>query len=81
MISGHMGINKIVFTGSVRAGKEIQMEAARSNLKPVCLELGGKSAHIVFDDADLDQAAPNVLMVLLHGHTPKAVTYHERTVM
>jgi aldehyde dehydrogenase (NAD+) len=112
LISSHMGIRKIVFTGSVRAGlsfsyyllpgdrihqscqlfgdsvdgprtysaligsmcthshedkpcstgKEIQIACANSNLKPVCLELGGKSANIIFADADLDAAAKNVLM-------------------
>jgi acyl-CoA reductase-like NAD-dependent aldehyde dehydrogenase len=47
----------------VRAGKEIQIACASSNLKTACLELGGKSANIVFPDADLDAVAPNVLMV------------------
>ena len=61
-MSSHMRIRKIVFTGSVRAGREIQIACASSNLKPVCLELGGKSANIVFPDADMDAAAANVLM-------------------
>ena len=48
---------KISFTGSTRAGRAIMQAAARSNLKDVALELGGKSPLIVFDDADLEQAA------------------------
>ena len=44
----------------VYTGRAIQIAAAQSNLKPVCLELGGKSAHVVFDDADIEEAAPNV---------------------
>jgi acyl-CoA reductase-like NAD-dependent aldehyde dehydrogenase len=50
-------IDKISFTGSVATGKRI-MAAAAPTLKRVHLELGGKSAAIVLDDADLDQVAP-----------------------
>lgn len=49
-------VRMIHFTGSCATGKRIAAEAARSNLKKVCLELGGKSAAIVFDDADLSKA-------------------------
>ncbi|KAL1608355.1 hypothetical protein SLS60_003296 [Paraconiothyrium brasiliense] len=51
-----MDINKISFTGSVFAGKEVQELAAKSNLKRVVLELGGKSPSLIFSDADLDNA-------------------------
>lgn len=47
LISNHMDIDKVFFTGSVRAGKAIATAAAQSNLKGTCLELGGKSPHIV----------------------------------
>jgi aldehyde dehydrogenase (NAD+) len=50
-------IDKISFTGSAATGKRI-MAAAAATLKRVHLELGGKSAAIVLDDADLDQVAP-----------------------
>lgn len=54
----HMGIDAITFTGSGRVGRQIMAAAAASNLKRVSLELGGKSANIVLDDApDLDMAA------------------------
>ncbi|MEV4012924.1 aldehyde dehydrogenase family protein [Nonomuraea angiospora] len=52
----HPGVAKIVFTGSTEVGKEIAAKAARQ-VKRVTLELGGKSANIVFADADLDKAA------------------------
>jgi aldehyde dehydrogenase (NAD+) len=52
----HPGVNKISFTGSTRTGKAILASAAK-NLTPVLLELGGKSADIVLEDADLDVAA------------------------
>ncbi len=51
----HRGVDKIAFTGSTDVGKAIMKEAA-SSLKPVSLELGGKSPNIVFEDADLDAA-------------------------
>lgn len=52
----HPDVAKIVFTGSTEVGKEIAAKAARQ-VKRVTLELGGKSANIVFADADLDKAA------------------------
>ncbi|XVE54296.1 hypothetical protein DITRI_Ditri03aG0069400 [Diplodiscus trichospermus] len=56
-ISSHMDIDKVSFTGSTEAGRKIMAAAAASNLKPVSLELGGKSPLLIFDDADIDQAA------------------------
>ncbi|KAF2474059.1 aldehyde dehydrogenase [Lindgomyces ingoldianus] len=56
MLASHMDINKISFTGSVFAGKKVQELAAKSNLKRVVLELGGKSPSIIFDDADIENA-------------------------
>ena len=55
-VSEHMGIDKVAFTGSTLVGRKIMEAAARSNLKNVTLELGGKSPNIVFNDADLDLA-------------------------
>jgi aldehyde dehydrogenase (NAD+) len=54
-ISSHMKIDKVAFTGSAFVGRKIMEAAAKSNLKNVTLELGGKSPNIIFDDADLDQ--------------------------
>ncbi len=50
---GHPGVDQIVFTGSVETGKAI-LHAAADRVVPTVMELGGKSAAIVFDDADLD---------------------------
>ncbi|CCF53007.1 hypothetical protein NDA11_007956 [Ustilago hordei] len=55
-ITGHMDIDKVAFTGSTAIGKRVMERAARSNLKKVTLELGGKSPVVVFEDADIDQA-------------------------
>ncbi|KAI1315698.1 aldehyde dehydrogenase (NAD(P)(+)) ald5 [Mortierella claussenii] len=59
-IVNHDGINKCSFTGSGNVGRKVMSGAANSNLKPVILELGGKSPLIVFADADLDQAVEDV---------------------
>jgi aldehyde dehydrogenase (NAD+) len=53
---GHPGIDKISFTGGGVAARKMMVKAAE-NLTPLALELGGKSANIVFPDADLDTAA------------------------
>ena len=55
-LAQHMGVSKIAFTGSTATGKKIQAVAAKTNLKKVSLELGGKSPMVVFPDANLDQA-------------------------
>lgn len=55
-MSYHMDIDKLAFTGSTQVGRLILQAAAKSNLKKVTLELGGKSPNIVFDDADIDNA-------------------------
>ena len=55
-IARHMDIDKVAFTGSTEVGKLIMEAAAKSNLKPVTLELGGKSPNIIFEDVDLDEA-------------------------
>ena len=55
-IAHHMDVDKIAFTGSTEVGHLIMEAAAKSNLKRVTLELGGKSPNIVFADADMDAA-------------------------
>jgi aldehyde dehydrogenase (NAD+) len=56
-LTGHAEIAKVSFTGSTRAGSAIMENVARTGVKPMTLELGGKSPQIVFADADLDKAA------------------------
>ncbi|MBU7586119.1 MAG: aldehyde dehydrogenase family protein [Nostoc sp. TH1S01] len=55
-IAYHRDIDKVAFTGSTEVGHLIMEAAAKSNLKRVTLELGGKSPNIVFADADMDAA-------------------------
>jgi betaine-aldehyde dehydrogenase len=54
-LSGHLGIDKIAFTGSVPTGSRIMAAAAR-DIKNVSLELGGKSPFVVFADSDIEKA-------------------------
>jgi aldehyde dehydrogenase (NAD+) len=56
-LASHMDVRAINFTGSTATGRLVQEAAAKSNLKRVILELGGKSPTIVFDDANIEQAA------------------------
>ena len=56
----HPGVNKIAFTGSTEVGKEIQRAVAGTG-KKLTLELGGKAANVVFDDAPLDQAVEGIV--------------------
>jgi aldehyde dehydrogenase (NAD+) len=60
----HEGVAKVSFTGGVHVGRAVARTAGEA-LKPVVLELGGKSANIVFDDADLDTAVPLTVGLLL----------------
>ncbi|XP_066140077.1 aldehyde dehydrogenase X, mitochondrial [Euwallacea fornicatus] len=52
----HQDVRKVAFTGSTDIGHKILEYSAKSNLKRVSLELGGKSPLVIFDDADLDDA-------------------------
>ena len=56
----HPGINKVAFTGSTDVGKQIQRSLAGTGRK-LTLELGGKAANIVFDDAPIDQAVEGIV--------------------
>ncbi|MCP9209167.1 aldehyde dehydrogenase family protein [Streptomyces sp. HD1123-B1] len=57
---GHPGIDKVAFTGSTEVGKAIARTVAGTS-KKVTLELGGKAANIVFDDAPIDQAVEGIV--------------------
>jgi acyl-CoA reductase-like NAD-dependent aldehyde dehydrogenase len=59
-LAAHDGVGKISFTGSTEVGREIQ-RAAAGNLKRLTLELGGKSANVVLEDADLDAAVEGAM--------------------
>ncbi|MET0258827.1 MAG: aldehyde dehydrogenase family protein [Methylobacterium sp.] len=64
-ITGHPGIAKVSFTGSTLAGAAIMENVARTGVKPMTLELGGKSPQLVFADADLELAAAAVTRGIL----------------
>jgi aldehyde dehydrogenase (NAD+) len=59
-VVAHPGVDKVAFTGSTEVGKEIARTVAGTS-KSVTLELGGKAANIVFDDAPLDQAVEGIV--------------------
>ncbi|XP_073715723.1 retinaldehyde dehydrogenase 3 [Misgurnus anguillicaudatus] len=59
-IASHMSIDKVAFTGSTEVGQLIKEASARSNLKRVTLELGGKNPCIVFADSDLQLAVEEI---------------------
>lgn len=59
-IVNHDDVNKVAFTGSTQVGKIIQRSIAGSG-KKLTLELGGKGANIVFDDASIDQAVEGII--------------------
>ena len=65
-IAEHPGIGKVSFTGSTRTGRSI-VEASAGNLKRLQLELGGKGANVVFDDADLDAAVNGSAFAIFHN--------------
>ena len=66
-ISTHPKIRKIAFTGSTVTGKEIMKKAA-DTVKNITLELGGKSANIIFEDADLSEAANTAVDGVMYNH-------------
>jgi len=59
-LTNHAGVDKVAFTGSTDVGKLIQRSLAGSG-KKLTLELGGKAANVVFDDAPLDQAVEGIV--------------------
>ncbi|XP_043461547.1 retinal dehydrogenase 1-like [Leptopilina heterotoma] len=66
-LAEHPDVNKIAFTGSVNIGRKIIEASAKSNLKRVTLELGGKSPLVVFEDADLELAATYTSLAFLNA--------------
>jgi aldehyde dehydrogenase (NAD+) len=74
-IAAHPGVDMVSFTGSTRAGKRV-LEVAAASVKRVALELGGKSANVILDDADLDKAIPDGLFkcYINSGQTCSALT-------
>ncbi|SAM04155.1 hypothetical protein [Absidia glauca] len=67
-LTAHPRVHKIAFTGSTATGRRIMDGSAKSNLKKVQLELGGKSAQIVCADADLENAAVQACGGIFNNH-------------
>ncbi|MDT8398706.1 MAG: aldehyde dehydrogenase family protein [Pseudomonadales bacterium] len=65
-LAEHPGVDKISFTGSTLTGRKI-VQASAGNLKRVQLELGGKGANIVFEDADIDAAVNGSAFAIFHN--------------
>jgi aldehyde dehydrogenase (NAD+) len=74
-IAGHPGVDMVSFTGSTRAGRRVS-ELASATVKPVAMELGGKSPNVILDDADLSKAVPDGVgkCYLNSGQTCSALT-------
>ncbi|HYQ77604.1 MAG TPA: aldehyde dehydrogenase family protein [Solirubrobacterales bacterium] len=74
-IAGHPGVDMVSFTGSTRAGRRVS-ELAAETVKPVAMELGGKSPNVILDDADLARAVPDGVAkcFLNSGQTCSALT-------
>jgi aldehyde dehydrogenase (NAD+) len=67
-IARHMDVDKVAFTGSTEVGHLIMEAAAKTNLKRVTLELGGKSPNIVFADTNIDEAVEGAHFGLFFNH-------------
>ena len=74
-IAAHPGVDMVSFTGSTRAGRRVS-ELASATVKPVAMELGGKSPNLILDDADLERAVPDGVgkCYLNSGQTCSALT-------
>ncbi len=74
-IAGHPGVDLVSFTGSTRAGRRVS-ELAAATVKPVAMELGGKSPNLILDDAELERAVPDGVAkcFLNSGQTCSALT-------
>ncbi|HKH64847.1 MAG TPA: aldehyde dehydrogenase family protein [Solirubrobacterales bacterium] len=74
-IAAHPGVDMVSFTGSTRAGRRVS-ELASATVKPVAMELGGKSPNVILDDADLERAVPDGVAkcFLNSGQTCSALT-------
>jgi aldehyde dehydrogenase (NAD+) len=74
-IAGHPGVDLVSFTGSTRAGRRVS-ELAAATVKPVAMELGGKSPNVLLEDADFAGAVPDGVAkcFLNSGQTCSALT-------
>jgi aldehyde dehydrogenase (NAD+) len=73
MLSTDPRVDLVTFTGSTATGRRV-MERASATVKKVFLELGGKSANVVLDDADFARVLPTAAMTCVHGGQGCAIT-------
>ncbi|CEG46737.1 aldehyde mitochondrial precursor, partial [Plasmopara halstedii] len=66
-LAQHPKVDKVAFTGSTKTGYEIMRTSHVNNLKRISLELGGKSANIILDDADIDLAVQQSHLGAFHN--------------
>ncbi|THG93758.1 hypothetical protein EW026_g7567 [Hermanssonia centrifuga] len=78
-LAEHMDVGSIGFTGSTAVGRKIMETSAKTNLKRVSLELGGKNPTIIFDDADLTLAlgwvVPGVFPLISQAQYERVMNY------
>jgi aldehyde dehydrogenase (NAD+) len=72
----HPDVDHVSFTGSVEVGSQVMAECAK-HIRPVTLELGGKTPHVVFADADLDRSLPYI-MNSIYQHAGQTCTAGSR---
>lgn len=65
-LATHNDVGKVAFTGSTQTGKKV-IEASASNIKKVQLELGGKGANVIFEDANIDAAVNGSAFAIFHN--------------
>lgn len=65
-LANHPGIDKMSFTGSPQVGSKVMKQSA-DHIRPIVLELGGKSPQVVFDDADLEAALPVIVNAIIQN--------------
>lgn len=78
-LASHPGVDHLTFTGSGEVGTEVMMECAK-HIRPVTLELGGKTPHVVCADADLERALP-VVMNSIYQHAGQTCTAGSRLII
>jgi len=67
-LSSSQKVDKVAFTGSTAVGRKVMEEASKSNIKKVTLELGGKGANIIFEDADISEAVKYAAQGIFFNH-------------
>lgn len=78
-LTSHPGLDHVTFTGSGEVATEVMVQCAK-HIRPVTLELGGKTPHVVCADADLDRALP-IVMNSIYQHAGQTCTAGSRLIV